>query len=314
MPGKKVIFYIFLLVVLIFIGNSIYTINETEQVVITQFGDPIDNAIKKDAGLYLKAPFIWEIHRFEKRFQKWDGYPNQIPTKDKKYIWVDTTARWRIMDPLKFLKSVGNEQNALGRLDDIIDSTTRDLVSRNLLIDVVRSTNRLTTLESSEEDVHQEEFRETITFGQKAILEQILASAKKLALQYGIELLDVRIKRINYIEQVLVKVYERMISERKRIAEQYRSEGQGKKAEISGLKEKDLRKIRSVAYKTAQEIIGKADAEATRVYAEAYNKDPEFYAFVKSLETYSQTVKSNNVLIMSTESDYYKYLKNIKAR
>jgi len=313
MGWKKIGFYILLFILLIILGDAFFTVDETEQVVITQFGQPIGNAITQ-AGLYMKIPFIWEIHRFEKRFLKWDGYPNQIPTKDKKYIWVDTTARWRIADPLKFLKSVGNERNAQGRLDDIIDSATRDFISRNLLIEIVRSTNRITELPSSEEEVESEELREKISIGRKAILSQILESAKKLTPQYGIELLDVRIKRINYVDQVLKKVYERMISERKRIAEQYRSIGQGKKAEIAGLKEKELRRIRSEAYKQAQEIIGKADAEATRIYAEAYNKDPDFYAFIKTLETYSNTIKGNSTLILSTESDFYKYLKNIKAK
>jgi len=313
MGWKKIGFYILLFILLIILGDAFFTVDETEQVVITQFGQPIGNAITQ-AGLYMKIPFIWEIHRFEKRFLKWDGYPNQIPTKDKKYIWVDTTARWRIADPLKFLKSVVNERNAQGRLDDIIDSATRDFISRNLLIEIVRSTNRITELPSSEEEVESEELREKISIGRKAILSQILESAKKLTPQYGIELLDVRIKRINYVDQVLKKVYERMISERKRIAEQYRSIGQGKKAEIAGLKEKELRRIRSEAYKQAQEIIGKADAEATRIYAEAYNKDPDFYAFIKTLETYSNTIKGNSTLILSTESDFYKYLKNIKAK
>lgn len=313
MDWKKIVFYIALIVLLIVLGDSFFTVDETEQVVITQFGQPIGNAIAQ-AGLYMKIPFIWEIHRFEKRFLKWDGYPNQIPTKDKKYIWVDTTARWRIADPLKFLKSVGDERNAQGRLDDIIDSAARDFISRNLLIEIVRSTNRITELPPSEEEVESEELREKISIGRKAILSQILESAKKLTPQYGIELLDVRIKRINYVDQVLKKVYERMISERKRIAEQYRSIGQGKKAEIAGLKEKELRRIRSEAYKQAQEIIGKADAEATRIYAEAYNKDPDFYAFIKTLETYSNTIKGNSILILSTESDFYKYLKNIKAK
>jgi membrane protease subunit HflC len=314
MYWKKVLIYIILLIGLITLSNCFYTVSETEQVVITQFGEPIKNPVKAEAGLYVKIPFIWEVHRFEKRFLKWDGYPNQIPTKDKKYIWVDTTARWRISDPLKFLKSVGNEQNAQGRLDDIIDSTTRDLISKNMLIEVVRTSNRITTIEPSDEDVHLDEAKELISLGQQKILKEILLSAKKLTPQYGIELLDVRIKRVNYIDQVLRKVYERMISERKRIAEQYRSEGQGKKAEISGLKEKELRKIRSEAYKKAQEIIGHADAEATKIYAEAYNKDPEFYSFIKTLETYANTIKANNILIISTDSDYYKYLKNYKSR
>lgn len=312
MQAKKIIYYIILLFILIIIANCFYTVSETEQVVITQFGEPIKNAVKTKAGFYLKIPFIWEIHRFEKRFLKWDGYPNQIPTKDKKYIWVDTTARWRISDPLKFLKSVGNEQSAQGRLDDIIDSTTRDLISKNLLIEVVRTSNRITTIKPSEEDVHLDEAKELIYLGQQQILKEILLSAKKLTPQYGIELLDVRIKRINYIDQVLRKVYERMISERKRIAEQYRSEGQGKKAEITGLKEKELRRIRSEAYKKALEIIGNADAEATKIYAQAYNKEPEFYSFIKTLETYTNTMKNNNILILSTDSDYYKYIKSLK--
>ena len=313
MNFKRISLLILFLIILFVLGSAMYTIDETEQVVITQFGEPIGSAIRQ-AGLYWKLPFIWEVHRFEKRFLKWDGYPNQIPTKDKKYIWVDTTARWRISDPLRFLKSVGNEQSAQGRMDDIIDAATRDYISRNMLIDIVRSSIRLSSFQPGDEEIQSDELREKITIGQQVLLKQILHSAQKLTPQYGIELLDVRIKRINYIDQVLRKVYERMISERKRIAEQYRSEGQGKKAEVTGEKEKELRKIRSEAYRKAQETIGKADAEATKIYAEAYNKDPDFYAFIQTLDTYSNTIKENSTLILSTDSDYYKYLKHLTAK
>ena len=297
-----------IIVGLIILSGTLYTVNETQQVVITQFGDPIGEPITK-AGLYAKTPFIQKVNYFDKRMLVWDGSPTQVPTKDKKYIWVDTTARWRIVDALKFLQSVGNERTALGRLDDIIDSATRDNITAHLLYEVVRNSNR--GFATTELTIESEELGR-VNFGRNLITRYILETASKIVPQYGMELIDVRIKRLNYVEEVRQKVYTRMISERKRVAAQYRSEGEGKKAEIEGAKEKELRKITSQAYRQAQEIKGKADAEATEIYARSYSKDPEFYSFLKTLESYSAgTLDENSWLILTSNSDFFKYLKSI---
>ncbi|MFH1856981.1 MAG: protease modulator HflC [Candidatus Omnitrophota bacterium] len=300
-------------VIIIFLGISgaLYTIDETQQVVVTQFGQPIGTPIA-DAGLHFKTPFIQQANYFDKWILEWDGEPNQIPTKDKKYISVDTTARWKIKDALKFLQSVGNERGGQARLDDIIDSATRDAVTNQKLVEAVRDTNRIIEekSEQTEDDtMGQVEELEIIDFGREALTRTILEEASKIVPQYGIELIDVRIKRINYVSDVQKKVFERMISERKRAAEQYRSEGQGKKAEIEGKRAKELNQIQSDAYRIAEEIKGDADAEATNIYADAYNKAPEFYAFLKTLETYENTIDETTTLILTTDSEYLKYLK-----
>ena len=292
---------------LIILSGTLYTVDETQQVVITQFGDPIGEPITK-AGLYAKTPFIQKVNYFDKRMLVWDGSPTQVPTKDKKYIWVDTTARWKIVDALKFLQSVGNERTALGRLDDIIDSSTRDDITAHLLYEIVRNSNR--EFATSDLTIEGEELGK-VNFGRELITRYILRDASKIAPQYGMELIDVRIKRLNYVEEVRQKVYTRMISERKRVAAQYRSEGEGKKAEIEGAKEKELRKITSQAYRQAQEIKGEADAKATETYARSYSKDPEFYSFTKTLESYSETLDENSWLILTSNSDFFKYLKSI---
>ncbi|MFH1656049.1 MAG: protease modulator HflC [Candidatus Omnitrophota bacterium] len=302
---------LFILVILAFMAGLVFVVDETKQVVITQFGKPVGEPITA-AGLHFKKPLIQQAHYFEKRLMDWDGDPNQIPTKDKKYIWVDTTARWKVSDALKFLQSVGNEIGAHARLDDIINSATRDVITGHLLVEAVRNSNR--TLEAKEEDeivVLSEEAVERIAVGRQMLETAILEKARRLAPQYGIALVDVRIKRINYVEAVRKKVYERMIAERKRAAEKYRSEGQGKQAEIEGQKEKELKQITSEAYRQAQGIRGKADAEAIKIYAEAYNKDPEFYSFMKTLETYRETIDEDSTIILTTDSDYYQYLKGL---
>ncbi len=294
------------------ISGAIYTIDETQQVVITQFGEPIGKPITK-AGLHFKMPFIQQANYFDKRILEWDGNPNQIPTKDKKYIWVDTTARWKIVNALKFLQSVSSETGAHARLDDIIDSATRDFVTSHNLVEAVRDTNRIIEENAlREEDEFSDQVAgelEEIEIGRDTLTRGILREASKIVPQYGIELVDVRIKRINYVSEVQQKVFDRMISERKRAAEQYRSEGQGKKAEIEGRMGKDLKQIRSEAYRVAEEIKGKADAEATNIYADAYNRDPEFYAFLKTLDTYKNTVDKDSTLILTTDSEYLTYLK-----
>jgi len=305
---------IFLLIV-VAIGGIFYTIDETEQIVVTQFGRLIGEP-KRDAGLNMKWP--WQtVNRFEKRILEWDGDADQIPTSEKRLIWVDTTARWRISDPLKFMKRIRTEQSAQTRLDDIIDAKTRGVISGHALIEVLRNSNRL--IEEGETEALENvagEFGRTvlkpITKGREALSKIILKRAAEAVKDYGIELVDVKIKRINYVKEVQNKVYERMISERKRAAEQFRSEGQGKKAEIEGLRAKELEEIRSEAYRKAQEIKGKADAEAIKIYADAYNNDPEFYSFVKTLDTYRKTINKDTTLMFSTENDFYEYLGGIK--
>jgi len=300
-----------IIVGLIILGGTLYTIDQTEQVVITQFGEPIGEPIT-EPGLHFKTPFIQKINSFEKRFLSWDGLPTQVPTKDKRYIWVDTTARWRIVDPLKFLQTVGNERTALGRLDDIIDSATRNQITSNLLYELVRDSER--EFAETELSIQVEEIMSEVQYGREKISRAILEEASQGVPRFGIELIDVRIKRLNYVEQVRQGVYARMIAERKRVAEQYRSEGQGGKAEIEGRKEKELQRITSEAYKKAQEIKGEADAQATGIYAGAYNKDPEFYSFLKTLETYKETLDEDTWLILTSDSDFYKYLKSLSPR
>ena len=315
---KKILSFITaaaIVIVFLMISGAVYTIDETQQVVITQFGEPIGKPIT-EAGLHFKTPFIRQANYFEKRILEWDGNPNQIPTKDKKYIWVDTTARWKIVDALKFLQSVSNETGAHARLDDIIDSATRDFITSHNLVEAVRNTNRIINEGSLGKEVEVSDQLagelEKIYFGREMLTREIVREAAKIVPQYGIKLVDVRIKRINYVSEVQQKVYDRMISERNRAAEQYRSEGQGKKAEIEGQMGKELNRIRSEAYKVAEEIKGKADAEATNIYADAYNRDPSFYAFLKTLNTYKNTIDEDTTIILTTDSEYLTYLQNTK--
>jgi len=293
---------------IIVLSSALYVVDETQQVVITEFGQPVGKPITR-AGLYIKKPFIQKVNYFDKRLLVWDGVPTQIPTRDKKYIWVDATARWRIVDPLKFLQSVGSERGAQARLDDIIDSATRDKITSYPLAEIVRNSNR--EFVTTEVFIQKEEEITNIKKGREAISREILKEAAKLVPQYGIELIDVRIKRLNYVEDVRKKVYTRMISERKRVAEQYRSEGMGKKAEIEGMREKELQKITSEAYKKAEIIKGQADAKATKIYADAFSKDPEFYSFLRTLESYQDTLNEKSIIILTTNSDFYKYIKYI---
>ncbi len=312
---KKVASLIAFLVILIpalFVIGAVYLVSETQQVVITQFGKPVGDPITK-AGLHLKMPFIQNAHFFDKRLLGWDGDPNQIPTRDKKYIWVDTTARWKINDALKFLQSVGGETGAHARLDDIINSATRDVITSHLLVETIRDSNRiLETQKDIDNMAIAEEALEEIKSGREDLESKILDRSKVLAPQYGIDIVDVRIKRINYVQDVRRKVYQRMIAERKRAAEQYRSEGKGKSAEIRGQKEKELKLITSEAYRMAQGLRGKADAEAISIYASSYSKDPDFYSFLKTLETYKNTIGNDTTIILTTNGDYYKYLKKME--
>lgn len=294
---------------LIVLMSSLYTINEKEQAILLQFGKPV--GALQDAGLHFKLPWpIQEVKRFEKRYLEWDGEANQVPTSEKTYIWVDVFARWKISDPLKFYQSMNNELLAQSRLDDIIDSATRTFISENTLIEVVRNSNR--ELKSSIEVFGGEEELPAVRLGRDHITDLILEKAKEAMPAFGIELTDVRIKRINYTEQVRQEVYNRMISERNRIAEESRSEGKGERARIDGERQKELKKITSEAYQIAQGIKGKADAEATRIYAESFGRDPNFYSFLKTLESYKATMKANTTLILNTDNEYLKYLKKIR--
>jgi len=260
-----------------------------------------------------ELPFVQDVRRFEKRLLVWDGDPNQIPTRGREFIWVDTTARWRIANPRKFLESVATEAGAQSRLDDIIDSVVRDQVSGSDLVELVRSASwqapEREVLEQATEEQEQT-LKKRVKRGREDLTRAILAAASEITPQYGIELVDVRVKRMNYVERVREKVYARMVSERQRIAARFRSEGEGRSAEILGEMGKELRDIRSTAYRRAQEIRGKADATATRVCGAAYGRDPEFYAFSRTLEAYRESRNDNSVLVLTTGSDYYRYLKD----
>lgn len=294
-------------VVLTILSGSLYTVKETEQVVITQFGKPVGRPITTP-GLKLKLPFVQTVHAFEKRFMEWDGDPNQIPTKDKRFIWVDSYARWRITDPLLFFQRLNNEGGAQSRLDDILDGETRNTIAKHVLIDVVRSTNRPFVVAEDVAELSQPEAAERVEFGRDALTEEVLRNARRRTGDLGIEILDFRIKQINYVDEVRQEVYARMISERKRIAERYRSEGAGEAARIAGEKERELRTIESEAYRQAQEVRGKADAEASDIYASAYNRDPEFYRFFKSMRTLEGSFDADTLLLLSTDSELLRYL------
>jgi len=296
--------------------SSFYILEEGYQAVVVQFGRPVGETVT-EAGLHIKIPFIQDVRRFEKRLLVWDGDPNQIPTKGREFIWVDTTARWRIADARKFLENVATEEGAQSRLNDIIDSVVRDQVSSSELVELVRSSSWKVPGEEILLEVpaeREKELKKEISRGREEITRTILTEARRIIPQYGIELVDVRIKRLDYVESVREKVYSRMISERKRIAAQFRSEGEGQSAEILGTMEKELRRIRSTAYRQVQEIRGKADAEATRIYAKSYSRNPEFYSFLRTLEVYGEGSNKNSVAILTTDSDFYRYIKSANPK
>ncbi|GAB4280310.1 MAG: protease modulator HflC [Candidatus Rifleibacteriota bacterium] len=298
---NKIGFTAFILLVVFVVSSGLFVVEEGQQAVVTRFGKPVGET--RYPGLNFCIPFIDDVHFFEKRILKWDGDPNQITTKEKKFIWVDATARWRIADPLKFMMTVATIQGAQSRLDDIIDSAVRDAVSGNYLVDLVRGPTFEVSLEENVIDDTNRKSREEI-------LEDILAKAKVNMPDYGIDLIDVQIKRLNYVEKVRERVYERMISERNKVAAEYRSEGEGTKAEIIGQMEKELKKIRSEAYRTSVEIKGDADAKAARIYAEAYGKDAEFYSFFRTLESIEKAMGNNSKLVISADSEIFSFLKN----
>jgi membrane protease subunit HflC len=300
-------------VVVVLLFSSVYTLSETEQAILTQFGRPVGGLIT-DPGLHLKVPFIQDVHRFDKRWLEFDGDAREITTKDKKYIWVDTYARWRIADPLRFYQAVRDERGAQSRLDDIVDGETRNAVASFDLIELVRSSNRPFQTTEELEGIGAAEAMAKINAGRGKIAQIILEKAAKITPEFGIELVDVRFRRINYVETVQQKVFERMISERKRIAERSRSEGQGRAAEIRGEKERDILAATSVGYRSAQELKGAADAKATAIYAKAYGKDADFYQFSKTMETLNKSLDDKAWLILSSDSDLLRYLKGAEGK
>jgi membrane protease subunit HflC len=289
--------------------GTFYIVQEPEQVIITQFGKPVGDPVDKP-GLKMKLPIIQKAHRFDKRFLEWDGDPNQLPTKDKRFIWVDMYSRWRISDPLLFFQRLRDERGAQTRLDDILDGETRNAIANHNLVEVIRTSNR--TPEPTELESTDEVKLRDIQFGREKIREEILSKAKLRTSDLGIEILDVQFKRINYVEEVRRKVYERMIAERRRIADRFRSEGEGEASRIRGEKDKELKRIQSEAYKEARTIIGRADAEATSIYAAAYDRSVatrDFYEFLKTMEIYENTLDAETSLILTTEGEFYKFLK-----
>ena len=308
--AKPVAIAVIIFLVFIAVVSSAFIVNETEQVIITQFGKPVGEPIL-EPGIHFKIPIIQKANFFDRRFLEWDGDPNQVPTKDKRFIWVDTYARWRIKDPLLFFQRVRDERGAQSRLDDILDGETRNAIAKHVLVEIVRSSNREYQVSEELEAGARAKFLLQIKYGREKITRSIIETAAGRTLELGIELLDLRLKRINYVKEVQQKIFERMITERKRKADKFRSEGQGEASKILGNKERELKKIRSGAYKTAQEIIGKADAEATTIYARAYNQNPEsreVYRFLKTMETYQTTLSEKDWLILSTKGDFFKYL------
>ena len=309
---KKSIFPILLIVIFLILSGGLFVVNEKEQAVIIQFGKPIGNIIT-DAGLKFKMPLIQTVIKFDKRILEWDGSANEIPTKDNKYIFIDAFARWKIVDALQFYKSAKNEMLAQSRLDDIIDGAVRDEITNRSMNEIIRSTNRQmeTSEEREEGDISAEDSKSILSKGARlAIIKAIKDKVRErlVELQMGIEVIDVQLKRINYNKQVQSKLFNRMISEQNMIAEKYRGQGQGKKQEILGMQIQKSKEVRSQAYLEAQIIKGDADAEAVSIYANAYNKSPDFYNFKKSLETYTKTLDSTTKVIMSTDGKYFQYL------
>ena len=315
MKATNPILIVLIIIPFIILMTSAYIVSEWEQAVITQFGRPIGSPIT-EAGLQFKIPFIQKVHRFDRRILNWDGYPNQIPTKDKKYILVDTTARWRIVDPLLFLQTVQTEGGARLRLDGILDAVTRDTVSNNNLVEAVRNSNAILekikerleaqkkgdVLPGAEEEVVGE--IDPVSVGREALSGLIVEKARAGLKEFGIEIIDVQLRRISYEASVEAKVYDRMISERQRIAQKIRSVGLGEQAKIQGKIAKDLQEIESRAYREVQSIKGNAEAKSIRIYAQAMNADPDFYNYVRTLEAYKKALPADTKLILSTENRF----------
>lgn len=312
MKTKYIIYIITGIVILILAVGSIFILDETQQAIVTQFGKPVGGS-RTNPGLHYKVPFIQKVQIFDKRYLKWDGDPNQVPTQDKKFIFVDTYARWQITDPLQFYIRLRDERSGQSRLDDILDGETRNAVASFELLDLVRSTNRIP--EVSEEYLQEIESLDTIHVGREKIEKMILEKVNERTADLGIIILDFRVKRINYVEEVRNNVHDRMISERNRIADRFRSEGQGEARKIQGNKERDLAQIQSEAVKQSEQIRGRADAQATSVYAAAYNQSAaarDLYAFLRAMETLDKSFDDKTSLIITTDSDLYRYLKTVK--
>jgi len=323
--GNKIV-ALFIIVVLSIIGfkSVFFELPEGRQVIITQFGKPVGEPIT-EAGLHFKMPFVQEVRYVDKRILSWDGFPNQIPTKDKKYIKVDTTARWRVVDALKFIQTVRNEYGAKARLDAILDSATRDVISNHNLVEAVRNSNSiLDTIELRKKELEAKRKKgdpvledevtgdiENIEVGREKLSQMIAESAGKELGSFGIKLIDVQLRRISYEKSVETKVYERMTSERQRIAQKIRSIGQGEKAKIEGRLRRDLQEIRSEAYRKAKIVKGGAEGKATKIYAQSLRQDPSFYQFMKSMELYKESIQSETKFLLSSEGDLFKYFKRI---
>ena len=321
MGTKGSISLIALIIAILIVNSGFFIIHEGQQGIVTQFGKPVGEPIT-DAGVHFKTPFIQDVRFVDKRILSWDGFPNQIPTKDKKYIKVDTTARWKVVDALKFIQTVQNEQGAKARLDTILDGYTRDIISGHNLVEAVRDSNDILavikekkeTLKAKKargESVLEEEIGseiEAIKIGREALSQMIVKQADKELETLGVKLIDVQLRRISYEESVEKKVYERMISERQRVAQKIRSIGKGEKAKIEGRISKDLKEIESLAYRKAEVIKGKGEAKATKIYADSLNRDPKFYEFIKTMETYRKSLKSDSKFILSSQSEFLKFL------
>jgi membrane protease subunit HflC len=307
---------IILLVALIVLSSAAYQVRETEQVIITQFGKPIGQAVS-EPGLHFKLPLVQRVNRFDRRFLEWDGDANELPTKEKRLIWVDTYARWRISDPLLFFQRLRDEAGAQSRLDDILDSATRKAIANHNLAELVRSTNREPLVDESELAEEDQGTLAPINYGRERIRQEVLTESQAGVQDLGIEVLDVQFKRINYVDSVRQEVYQRMIAERQRIAARFRSQGQGEAARIRGDLERDLKKIQSEAYRQAEEIRGRADAQATEIYASAYDQSADsrsFYQFLKTMETLQSTVDEETTFLLSTDGEFYRFLEDSGGR
>jgi membrane protease subunit HflC len=295
---------------------SLYTVNEIEQVIVTQFGKPVGDPVTT-AGLKMKVPFIQEVNSIDKRILEWDGSPSDMPTKDKLYISVDLFARWRIVDPLQYFLRLRDERSAQSRLDDILGSETRNAVAKHELIEIIRTTkDRVPLQDATLADPNNTAVGTLVPIqkGRQQVEKEIIEAAAPKVRVFGIELLDIRFKRINYNASVQPKIYDRMISERRQIAERFRSEGNGEAARILGNRERDLNRIQSEAYRRVEEIRGEADAKAAAIYASAYNRSPEavqFYEFTRTMDAYKSIIADNTTLILSTDSDLFRFLQNM---
>jgi membrane protease subunit HflC len=318
--GKNIAGLVSLAIVAFVLINAVYTVNEVQQIIVTQFGKPVGEPVTT-AGLKVKVPFIQEINPIDKRVLEWDGSPSDMPTKDKLYISVDLFARWRIVDPLQYFLRLRDERSAQSRLDDILGSETRNAVAKHELIEIIRTTKDRVPLRDSVMTSAQQEVKVRslvpIQKGRKLVENEIFTAAAEKVQVFGIELLDIRFKRINYNQSVRPKIYDRMISERRQIAERFLSEGNGEAARIRGNRKRDLNKIQSEAYRQVEEIRGVADAKATEIYASAYNQSPEavdFYEFTRTMQSYKDIIADNSTLVLSTDSDLFMFLKGMDPK